>query len=275
MSGMGDSGAGGEKRIQAAFAAAKAKGRAAAMPYLSLGYPTMDVSIDAAEAAAAAGADLIELGVPFSDPLADGPVIQASTQAALEAGATPAACLDAVRELRARGVGAALLLMGYYNPILAFGVEAYAHRAAEVGADGLIVPDLPLEEARPLEAACAKEGLALVFLLPRTASDERAALIASRTRGFLYLVSVVGVTGARTELAEGLDEFIARARRLTDKPLAVVFVISTPAQAKAVGALADGVIVGSALVAETVRAVTEGRDCAKAVGDFVGALLGA
>jgi tryptophan synthase alpha chain len=234
--------------IQQAFANARAAGRAALMPYHTLGYPTQALSLDIIEAASSAGADLIELGVPFSDPLADGPTIQRSTQAALEQGMTLQRSLEMVTELRQRGVQVPLLLMGYYNPLLSFGLERLASQAAAAGANGFIVPDLPLEEAAELEAACQLHGLALIYMLAPTSTPGRIAAAAGRSQGFLYLVSLTGVTGARQGLPGDLADFIARVRSASTTPLAVGFGISTPEQAAAVGKLADGVIVGSAFI---------------------------
>lgn len=235
-------------RIHAAFAAAKSENRAAFMPYLPAGYPDLPTSLDLFQALAEAGADLIEVGVPFSDPLADGPTIQAATQQALAQGVTPADCIEAVRTLRGRGVQTPVMLMGYINPILAYGVERYIADAADVGVSGLIIPDLPPNEATEVEAACAQHGLAMIYLVAPTSTPERLALAAEHSSGFLYLVSVAGITGARSDLPPHLAEFVARVRTHTELPLAVGFGIATPAQATAVAGLADGVIVGSALV---------------------------
>lgn len=258
----------GLERIAAAFASARAAGRAALMPYFTLGYPDAETSLEVLAAVAAAGADLIELGVPFSDPLADGPTIQHSTQAALEGGMTVRGCLDLVGRLRRGGVSQPLLLMGYTNPLLAYGVELYARDAAAAGADGLIVPDLPLEEAGDIDAACRANGLALVYLLSPASPPERIRKVAAQTSGFLYLTSLTGVTGARRDLPPGLPEFIARAREAAHTPVAVGFGISTPEHARLVGQLADGVIVGSALV----DAVRRAEHPAQAAGEFVSAL---
>lgn len=238
----------GLERIAHSFAIASGEGRAALMPYFTLGYPTPDASLEIIVAVARSGADLIELGMPFSDPLADGPTIQRSTQTALAAGTTLTRCLELVKELRGRGVQQSLLLMGYINPILTYGVERFAADAARAGADGLIVPDLPPEEGAAMEAACQTQQLALVYLLSPTSPLERLALVTKRTTGFLYLVSLSGVTGARDALASGLQDFVGRVREAAVTPVAVGFGISTPAQAQAVGELADGVIVGSALI---------------------------
>jgi tryptophan synthase alpha chain len=218
------------------------------MPYSVLGYPTPAISLEVAQTLVAAGADLLELGVPFSDPLADGPIIQAAAQRALENGVTLAGCIAMVADLRARGVQTPALLMGYVNPILAYGVQRFVTDSAAAGVDGFIVPDLPPEEAGELEAACQSHGLALVYLLAPTSSPDRIALVAEKSQGFIYLVSLTGVTGARDTLPPGLADFVARVRSATHQPLAVGFGIGSGEQARAVAQLADGVIVGSALV---------------------------
>jgi tryptophan synthase alpha chain len=252
-------------RIEAAFAAARGEGRAAFMPYFPLGYPDYSTSRDVIVGIAKAGADLIELGLPFSDPLADGPTIQYATQIALENGMTLARCLDLTDEIRARGVSQPLMLMGYYNPILAYGPERFIADAAAAGADGFIIPDLPPEEAAVMEAACAAHGLALVYLLAPTSTPERTVTVAARTSGFLYLVSLAGVTGARAALPSDLGAFVERVRAHVSCPLAVGFGISTPEQARAVGQIADGVIVGSALI----NVVRDATNPAQAASDFV------
>ena len=258
-------------RIASAFASARAEGRAALMPYFTLGYPDIPTSEAVVCAIAAAGADLIELGLPFSDPLADGPTIQHSTQVALEQGMTLAGGLALTRRVRAAGVTQPLLLMGYINPILAYGVSRYAADAAAAGADGTIVPDLPPEEAGELEAACRAHGLALVFLLAPTSTPERIGAVVSHATGFVYLVSLAGVTGARDRLPPDLAAFVGRVRSATGLPLAVGFGIATPEHASTVGALADGVIVGSALI----KAVGAAADPAAATSHFVRALSAA
>jgi len=218
------------------------------MPYSVLGYPTPDISLEVVQTLVAAGADLLELGVPFSDPLADGPIIQAATQRALENGITLARCIAMAADLRARGVQTPALLMGYVNPILAYGVQRFVADSAAAGIDGFIVPDLPPEEASELEATCQSYGLALVYLLAPTSSPERIALVARKSRGFIYLVSLTGVTGIRATLPPGLADFVGRVRATARQPLAVGFGIGSGEQAGAVAQLADGVIVGSALV---------------------------
>ena len=239
------------------------------MPYFPLGYPDLDTSIDVIEALANNGADLIEVGLSFSDPLADGSVIQRATQIALENGITVKKSLEAIKELRNRGVDIPLVLMGYYNPMLAYSLEKFVNDAVTAGVDGFIIPDLPMEESdefelalsgtsRAVEAQVAygnsaqssapRERLPLIQMLAPTTPPERMERIARNARGFIYLVSVIGVTGERQSVSVGLGELIARVREHTSVPVCVGFGISTPEQAKQVGSLADGVIVGTACV---------------------------
>jgi tryptophan synthase alpha chain len=249
----------GIEAIAAMFAGASEKGRAAFLPYFPVGYPDYEASLDAITAMAEAGVDGFEIGMPFSDPLADGPTIQAATQRALENGTNVASCLLAVRDLRQRGIVQPMLLMGYLNPILAYGLEAFVTEAKAAGADGFIVPDLPPEEAADLAGVCAREGLALVFFLAPTSSPERIRLVAERATGFIYVVSITGITGARSALPEGLTVFIERVRAETDQPLVLGFGISQPEHARAMNGLVDGFIVGSALV----RAGAEGTEAVR------------
>ncbi len=235
--------------LTAMFAQAKAEKRAAFLPYFPIGYPTYAELLDAIEAMAMEGVDGFEIGLSFSDPLADGPVNQAATQIALENGITTRKCFEAVRELRARGVTQPMLAMGYVNPLLAYGVENFVRDAKASGVDGLIVPDLPPEEAVDVEAACARAGLALVFFLAPTSNAKRIALVGQRATGFIYVVALTGVTGERAELPPHLTEFIARLRaQLPDTPLVMGFGISKPEQARRMNDLVDGFAVGSALV---------------------------
>lgn len=235
-------------RIDETFNELRGK-RAALMPYLPLGYPTLEISRELIPAAQDAGADILELGVPFSDPLADGPVIQHATQVALENGMTLQKCLSMVQDARTHGVTIPLVFMGYYNPILKYDLKKFARDAFEVGVDGVIVPDLPFEESDDLQHAASSQDLNLIFLAAPTSSTERLKKITHATRGFLYLVSLTGVTGIRDGLPEGLENFVARTREVTNKPVCVGFGISTPENARRVAKIADGVIVGSALVA--------------------------
>jgi tryptophan synthase alpha chain len=255
-------------RIENAF-----KNKPIFMPYFPLGYPDLDTSINVIEALARNGADLIEVGLSFSDPLADGPVIQKATQIALEKGITVRKSLEAVKELRKRGVDVPLVLMGYYNPLLSYGLENFICDAVDAGVDGFIVPDLPMEEAGEFEsmlnggrvnggALPPYRDLPLIQMLAPTSPNERMEMIARNAKGFIYLVSVTGVTGERKSISEGLDELIARVREHTSVPICVGFGISTPEQARQVGALADGVIVGSACV-KTIGGSENPVDAAK------------
>ena len=240
--------------------------RAALMPYLMGGHPSIEESVSAGLAAVDAGADLLELGVPFSDPLADGPVIHAAAVEALAAGATPHGVLGVCERL---AVGVPVVLMVYANIVLTTGASAFAMRAASAGAAGLIVPDLPHDEADEVRVACDSEGLALVPLVAPTTTPERIASIGADARGFVYTVSLTGTTGERDELPDGLAETVERVRASTEVPVAVGFGISTPEQARTVAEVADGVIVGS----RVVRAAGEGG--AAAVGSVVAELADA
>jgi tryptophan synthase alpha chain len=256
----------GEERIAAAFAAARGR-RAALMPYLMGGYPDLEGSRRIGEACAAAGADVLELGVPFSDPLADGPVIHAAATRALDGGATVGGVLDVAARLAPL---VPVVVMTYVNILLAAGVERFAARLADTGVSGLIVPDLPLEESEPVAAAAASAGLALVPLAAPTTPDDRLAAIGAHARGFLYVVSVTGTTGEREGGRDGVAALLARARAATAVPLALGFGISTPRDAAAAAAAgADGVIIGSRLV----RAAADGPDAVeRLVGEFAAAL---
>ena len=238
----------GVERIQAVFARAKAERRAVFMPYQAMGYPDRAATLEIIRTLGDAGAELFEIGIPHSDPLADGPTIQTATYTALMQGTTVADCLAMTRELRAAGMTQPFCAMTYYNPLFAYGVQNFVDDAVAAGIDGLIVPDLPPEEAEELEAACRGAGLATIYLLAPTSTEERIRMVAGHCTGFIYLVSVTGITGARTELPPDLAGFIARVRRHTDLPLAVGFGIGSGAQAAAVAQIAEGVIVGSALM---------------------------
>jgi tryptophan synthase alpha chain len=234
--------------IAAMFARAKEQNRAAFLPYFPIGFPDYQTSLDAIHAMAESDVDGFEIGIPFSDPLADGPVIQAATQIALENGVTVKKCLDAVRTLREKGVTQPMLMMGYLNPLLTYGVEAFVQDAKAAGADGLIIPDLPPEEGAEVSAICAREGLALVFFLAPTSNAERISIVGQQATGFIYVVSLTGVTGERRALPPDLADFIARVKANVNKPLVMGFGIGTPEQARAMNGLVDGFAVGSALV---------------------------
>jgi tryptophan synthase alpha chain len=257
----------GIERIAQAFGASGK--RAALMPYLMGGFPTLAESVRIGEACVAAGADLLELGVPYSDPLADGPVIHEAGTRALAAGASLAGVLEVARALAQR---VPVVLMCYANMVLAPGAEAFVERLVQTGASGLIVPDLPFEEAAGLLAACEARGLALVPLVAPTTPPERLAQIGARARGFLYTVSVVGTTGERAALSDRFAQVVQHAKASTSVPVALGFGISTPEHAlQAALAGADGVIVGTRLV----RAAGESQDPAAAVGEVVAELAAA
>lgn len=257
----------GAERIAEAFSGCS--GRAALMPYLMGGFPDVETSMRIGEAYIDGGADLIELGVPFSDPLADGPVIQEAGSRALEAGATPAAVLEVARGLSAR---VPVVLMTYSNLVLTQGIDAFVAGAADAGVAGLIVPDLPLEEAEALREACSAREVALVPLVAPTSDDERLSAIGRAAEGFLYTVSVSGTTGERS--GDGAyGPVIERARAHTDVPVALGFGISTPEQADAAAvAGADGVIVGSRLVREAGESDDPAVACRDLVTRFAQAL---
>jgi tryptophan synthase alpha chain len=259
----------GVERIDALFAQVKREGRAALMPYHAMGYPSREMTLEVIQALSDVGADLFEIGIPHSDPLADGPTIQTATYAALMQGTTVRDCLAMVRELRAAGMTQPFCAMTYFNPVMAYGIQRFVADAAASGIDGLIVPDLPPEEAEELEQACRAAGLATIYLLAPTSTSERIQMVAQHATGFIYLVSVTGITGARSELPPDLAQFVQRVRRATNLPLAVGFGISDGAQAAAVAQIAEGVIVGSALVR---AAGSEGRVSAvRAMGEELAA----
>ncbi|MDO8532735.1 MAG: tryptophan synthase subunit alpha [Dehalococcoidia bacterium] len=235
-------------RLVAAFDRARGQGRLALIPFLTVGYPDVSATPDLVSAVVAGGADIVELGVPFSDPLADGATIQKASAAALGQGVTLLTCLETAGTLRRRGVDAPLVLMGYYNPFLAYGLERFARDAARQGVDGVIVADLPPEEAEPFHGLCRAQGLDMVFLLSPTSTDARVRRVCRLASGFIYCVSLTGVTGARQEMSSAVADLIRRIRGHTTLPLAVGFGISTPEHVRAVAGLADGAIVGSALL---------------------------
>ncbi|MCS6802747.1 MAG: tryptophan synthase subunit alpha [Chloroflexota bacterium] len=253
--------------LEETLRALRERGRVGLIPYFPVGFPHADSTVALASAAAAAGADAIELGIPFSDPLADGSTIQRATTRALQNGITLAACLDAARAVRRAGVTIPLLFMGYYNPFLRYGLTRFARDAAAAGIDGCIVPDLPPEEAGDLRAALDAVGIALVAMVAPTSTEERLRLAARTARGFLYCVSVTGVTGARRDLPPDLPAFLARVRAVTDLPIAVGFGISTPEHVEQVGRLADLAIVGSAVVDRIDRPTT--AEAAQALADYL------
>lgn len=252
-----------QNRIAAAFARCANENRAALMPFLTAGYPTIEKTDALLDAVVAGGADLIELGIPFSDPLADGATVQHTSQVALANGATLAEGLAIVRRARERGISVPIVLMGYTNPFLRYGLERLAADAATAGVDGFIVPDLPLEESDEFSTPFRERGLDLIFLVAPTSTQQRLKEAASRASGFIYCVSLTGVTGARDDLAKDLADYIGRVRRATDLPLALGFGISKPEHVREAAALVDGVIVASALI-NHIDALPEDRQVAGA-----------
>jgi tryptophan synthase alpha chain len=257
-------------RLAATFAALRARGERALLPYFTAGDPSLDVTRRLVVEAAARGADVVELGIPFSDPLADGPVIQRATQRALAAGVSLARVLELTRELRAE-VTVPLVYLTYYNPILAFGLKAFCQSAVEAGADGAIVADLPPDEAAPLAAEARAAGLDLIHMVAPTSTPERMRRIARASTGFIYMVSLTGVTGTRQELPADLAANLRELRGITTKPICVGFGIGTPEQAALVGGLADGVAVGSAVVALVERHAGT-AELVPRVGELIAAL---
>jgi tryptophan synthase alpha chain len=219
----------------------------ALITYLTVGYPSIETTLEIVPAIASSGCDLIELGIPFSDPLADGTTIQRASYHALQQGVTPKLCLKVAKKLRAK-IDIPLVFMTYFNPIFNYGLDTFCRDCAQAGVNGLIIPDLPPEEGTELENASLKHGLDLIYLLAPTSTDERIAKVAARSRGFIYLVSMTGVTGSRDNLPQELESFASRVRQRTSQPLCVGFGISTAEQAQRVAKVADGVIVGSKLI---------------------------
>jgi tryptophan synthase alpha chain len=257
-------------RLDETFLRLRARGERALMPYFTAGDPSLADTRRLVVEAARRGADVIELGVPFSDPLADGPVVQRAGTRALAAGATVPRVLETVAALRAE-TDVPLVLMTYYNPVLAFGLKAFARTAVDAGADGAIVVDMPPEESEPLTSEAAAAGLDLVYMAAPTSTPARVRLIAKTSRGFIYVVSLTGVTGERKELPAELASQIEVLRGVTAMPLCVGFGISTPAQAAAVGRIADGAVVGSAIV-RLVEARAGSPTLVDDVGKFIAEL---
>ena len=235
-------------RIAEKFAQIEAEGRTGLILFLTAGVPDMAATLELVPALVQAGADCIELGVPFSDPLADGPTIQASSFHALRNGVTPEDCIQAVAALRDKVPDTPLVLMGYYNPILSYGLPAFCRDARQAGVDGVIVPDLPTEESAPLLEVCVPNGIHVIPLLAPTSTDSRIKRACSTASGFVYCVSLAGVTGARDELPPGVFHLLERVRRHTELPLAVGFGISRRDHVTAIEGPAQAAVVGSALL---------------------------
>ncbi len=266
------SAAAGGDRLERAFAGARAEGRPALLPFLPVCWPERDATPEIVRAAVEGGADAVELGFPFSDPLADGVTNQRAYEEAIANGATLERLFAITRELRAEGVRVPFLIMGYFNPLLAYGARRFVRDAAEAGIDGLIVVDLPPEEAAGFQSLVRAAGMHVVYLLAPTSTDERIARVAEAASGFIYCVSVAGVTGSRAELPPALPELIGRVRARTDLPLVVGFGISEARHVREVGRIADGAAVGSAFVQAVREAPRERR--AERVREFVRGIAG-
>ena len=259
-------------RIDARLAALAGENRAAFVAYVMAGDPDPKSAATILKGLPGAGADIIELGLPFSDPVADGPSIQRAGLRALEQGVTVAGVLDRVRGFRQTDQATPLILMGYLNPLLSYGMDAFAADAAEAGVDGLIMVDCPPEEAGPLADALERCDVALIRLATPTTDDDRLKIVARRTRGFVYYVSVSGVTGGKQAEAHDIAPAIARVRAATGLPVVVGFGIRTSAQAAAVARVADGAVVGTALIDVLAEAVAQGRDPVAGVLETVASL---
>lgn len=258
-------------RISDRFAALRERGEKALVPFVTAGDPDLATTEALILALAEAGADLIEIGVPFSDPTADGPTIQRASERGLRGGATLRRVLQLVKSVRDRVPDTPLLLMGYTNPFLSMGTDAFVAAAADVGVDGTIVVDLPPEEGEAFFAASEAAGIDSVLLAAPTTTPERLAMLCARTRGFLYYVSLTGVTSARAAVASGVEEAVGRARELCPVPVCVGFGISTPEQAAEVGRYADGIAVGSAIV-DRIEAAPNANAAVDDVAAFVAEL---
>jgi len=229
-----------------------------------VGYPSLEATLKVVPLLASSGCDIVELGIPFSDPLADGTTIQKASFRALENGITPRRCLEVAGQLRQK-VDIPLVFMTYFNPVFSYGIEEFCGACTKSGIDGLIIPDLPPEEGSELEAITRRHSLDLIYLLAPTSTEERIRLVAEKSRGFIYLVSVTGVTGARDKLPVDLEAFVTKVRALANQPLCVGFGISTPEQAEQVARIADGVIVGSRII----QLMEAGDDFMSSVGNFI------
>ena len=252
-------------RIDARFAALKAEGRAGFVAYIMAGDPDAETALSILKGLPAAGADFIEVGFPFSDPMAEGPPIQRAAQRALAKGMTLKGTLELIRGFRAGDKTTPVILMGYMNPLVTWGLEAFAHDAAEAGVDGIIVVDCPPEEADPLADALDAAGVSLIRLATPTTDDERLKVVVRRTSGFVYYVSVAGVTGVKEADAAIVAPHVERVRKASGLPVAVGFGIKTPERAAAIARVADAAVVGSALVDEIAKAVEMNEDVTERV----------
>ena len=261
-----------QDRLSETFNRLRVQGATGLIPYVTVGFPDIEATLDLVPALVEAGADIVELGVPFSDPLADGVTVQQASFHALGHGVTLKRCLEVCATLRIRGVEVPLIFMGYYNPILSMGLDAYAQAAAEVGLDGTIVPDLPPEEWGPMAEASRSVGIHLIPLLAPTSTDERIEKACAKASGFIYVVSVTGVTGARESAPADLPSMVGRVRAHTRVPVVVGFGLSRREHILEVGKVADAAVVGSALV-NVIAAAPQGEVVSQAAA-FIAGLSG-
>jgi tryptophan synthase alpha chain len=239
------------------------KGHKALIPYLTVGYPSLETTLEIVPLMASSGCDLIELGIPFSDPLADGTTIQRASYHALNRGVTPELCLETAYKLKVK-VNVPMVFMTYFNPVFSYGLDKFCRDCAQSGISGLIIPDLPPEEGEELENISSKRGLDLIYLLAPTSTEERIEIVTTRSRGFIYMVSITGVTGSRDSLPRELEGFVSKVRQRARLPLCVGFGIASPDEAKRVARIADGVIVGSRLIQ-----LLEEKDAVSKVRSFI------
>ena len=248
-----------KNRIDYCLEKIKSENRSALVPYLTVGYPNANISESLATAVLANGADMLELGIPFSDPLADGPTIQMTSLRALKNGTNVQTAIDTVTGLRSIDIEAPLVFMGYFNPFLQYGISRFLRVASDAGLDGLIVPDLPSEESKLIAAESRNVGIHLIPLLAPTSTDERIKSACSEAGGFIYCVSLTGVTGARSRLATGVEILVKRIRKYTDLPVLVGFGVSSKEDVDRIGKFADGAVVGSALL-DAISKSKEGEE---------------
>ena len=260
-------------RLKESFQNIRERGTPGVIPFLTAGFPSIDETLPLLTALVEGGADAIELGVPFSDPLADGPTIQRASFQALNQGVNLGICIQMCRQLRAKGAGVPMVFMGYYNPMLSYGLERFADDASDAGVDGVIVPDLPYEEAETLQTICGRKGIHVIPLLAPTSTDERIAKMCEKADAFVYCVSLTGVTGARQELPSGIPALTQKVRKHTDLPIAIGFGISRNSHVQALAPHAEAAVVGSALI-DVVESAPSGKR-EEAVRDFVAGLKGA
>ncbi|MBI5971379.1 MAG: tryptophan synthase subunit alpha [Deltaproteobacteria bacterium] len=260
-----------DTRISRAFARLKDKGKKALIAFVTAGDPDIAATRELVLTLEASGADIIELGIPFSDPMADGPTIQASSERALKKGTTPEDVLDAVKKIR-KTSEIPIVLFGYYNPIFSYGVKKFSRKAKEAGADGVLVVDLPAEEAGELKEELCKNGLDLIFLLTPTSDAERMKLTSNVATGFIYFISITGVTGARQSVSKNISSYVKKIRCFSSIPVVVGFGVSTPVQANAVSSCSDGAVVGSAIINVIAARQNDRKALLADVGEFVSSL---